>query len=85
MVVVIGAEQVGKPFVMRAILHSREEVHTGLVFLSLLGGIEMFGLIGVVVGPLVVAFFVSMVRIYERDFRPPQGQAEAAFALAGSP
>jgi len=26
-----------------------------------------------------------MVRIYERDFRPPQGQAEAAFALAGSP
>ena len=84
-VVVIGAEQVGKPFVMRAILHSREEVHTGLVFLSLLGGIEMFGLIGVVVGPLVVAFFVSMVRIYERDFRPPQGQAEAAFALDGSP
>jgi len=73
-IVVIGAEQVGKPFVMRAILRSREEVHTGLVFLSLLGGIEMFGLIGVVLGPLMVAFFLSMVRIYERDFRPRQGQ-----------
>ncbi len=69
LVVVIGAEQVGKPFVLRAILHSSEEIHGGLVFLSLLGGIEMFGLIGVVLGPLMVAFFLSMVRIYERDFR----------------
>ena len=68
-VVVIGVEQVAKPFVMRAVLHSREEIHAGLVFLSLLGGIEMFGLIGVVLGPLMVAFFLSMVRIYERDFR----------------
>ena len=67
--IVIGAEQVGKPFVMRAILRSREEIHGGLVFLSLLGGIEMFGLIGVVLGPLMVVFFLSMVRIYERDFR----------------
>ena len=69
LLIVIGAEQVGKPFVMRAILRSREEIHGGLVFLSLLGGIEMFGLIGVVLGPLMVAFFLSMVRIYERDFR----------------
>jgi predicted PurR-regulated permease PerM len=75
--IVIGAEQVGKPFVMRAILRSREEIHGGLVFLSLLGGIEMFGLIGVVLGPLMVAFFLSMVRIYERDFR------EAPVAHAG--
>ena len=68
-VLVLGAEQVGKPFVLRAILRSREEIHPGLVFLSLLGGIEMFGLIGAVLGPLMVAFFLSMVRIYERDFQ----------------
>jgi len=72
LVVVIGVEQAGKPFVLRAILHSSEEVHAGLVFLSLLGGIEMFGIVGVVLGPLMVAFFLSMVRIYERDFRPPR-------------
>ncbi|MCA1662953.1 MAG: AI-2E family transporter, partial [Myxococcales bacterium] len=83
-VVVIGAEQVGKPFVMRAILRSRVEVHTRLVFLSLLGGIEMFGLIGMVLGPLMVAFFVSMVRIYERDFRPAQGKHGPDRALAAA-
>jgi predicted PurR-regulated permease PerM len=70
LVFVIGAQSVGKPFLMRAILRTSEEIHTGLVFLSLLGGMEMFGLIGLVLGPLMVAFFLSMVRIYERDFRP---------------
>jgi predicted PurR-regulated permease PerM len=63
-----AAEHVGKPFVLRALLQGRQEMHTGLVFLSLLGGLEMFGLIGIVLGPLVVAFFLAMVRIYERDF-----------------
>lgn len=66
---VLGAEQVGKPFMMRAILRGGEEMHTGLVFLSLLGGIEMFGLVGLVLGPLAIAFFLAMVRIYDRDFR----------------
>ncbi len=65
-VLVIGAEHVAKPFVLRMILHSREPMHTGLVFLSLLGGIQMFGLIGVVLGPLVMALFLSMARMYER-------------------
>lgn len=70
LVFVIGAEHVGKPFLLRAILHTGEEIHTGLVFLSLLGGIEVFGLIGLVLGPLIIAFFLSMIRLYERDFRP---------------
>jgi predicted PurR-regulated permease PerM len=60
---------VGKPFMLRAILRGGQEMHTGLVFLSLLGGIEMFGLLGLVLGPLVIAFFLAMVRLYERDFR----------------
>ena len=69
LVFVIGAEHVGKPFMLRAILRGGQEMHTGLVFLSLLGGIEMFGLLGLVLGPLVIAFFLAMVRLYERDFR----------------
>jgi len=45
------------------------QMHTGLIFLSLLGGLAMFGLLGILLGPLIVAFFLAMVRIYERDFR----------------
>jgi len=33
----------------------------------------MFGLLGILLGPLIVAFFLAMVRIYERDFRASGG------------
>ena len=69
LVLVVGAEHIGKPMALRAVLGGREEMHTGLVFLALLGGLEMFGLIGLVLGPLVFAFLLAMLRIYERDFR----------------
>lgn len=76
-VLVSGVEHVGKPLVLRRILHSREPMHTGLVFLSLLGGIQMFGLIGIVLGPLVIALFLAMVRMYERRIEPrPAAQQE---------
>jgi len=68
MVFVVGAEHVGKPIVLRAILGGRGEMHTGVVFLALLGGVTMFGLLGIILGPLIFAFFLAMVRIYERDF-----------------
>jgi predicted PurR-regulated permease PerM len=78
LVVVVGAEQVGKPLLMRG----QVQMHTGLIFLSLLGGLAMFGLLGVLLGPLIVAFFLAMVRIYERDFRvsgaPPIASDRAA-------
>jgi predicted PurR-regulated permease PerM len=71
LVFVVGAEHVGKPFALRYVLGGQQEMHTGIVFLSLLGGLEMFGLIGLVLGPLVFAFLLAMLRIYERDFRRP--------------
>jgi len=78
LVVVVGAEQVGKPLLMRG----QVQMHTGLIFLSLLGGLAMFGLLGILLGPLIVAFFLAMMRIYERDFRavtaPPVASDRAA-------
>jgi len=41
-----------------------------LVFIAIFGGVEAFGLLGVVVGPIAVALFLSIVRIYQRDYRP---------------
>ncbi|HEX6834969.1 MAG TPA: AI-2E family transporter [Polyangia bacterium] len=75
LVFVVGGEHVGKPLVLRYVLGGQQEMHTGIVFLSLLGGLEMFGLIGLVLGPLVFAFLLAMLRIYERDFRRPAATA----------
>jgi len=68
-VFVVGLEHVAKPFILR--VTSGGEMHTGLMFLALLGGLEVFGLLGVVLGPLIVSFFVSLMRMIERDTREP--------------
>jgi predicted PurR-regulated permease PerM len=64
LVFVVGLEQVGKTIIMRG----QVKIPTGLMLLALLGGLAMFGFIGMVIGPLIVAFFLSMIRIYARDF-----------------
>jgi len=45
-------------------------IHGGVVFFSLLGGLAAFGAIGLVVGPLAVSMFLSLLTIYHRDFSP---------------
>ena len=52
-----------KPFVVGG----RISMHGALTFLSILGGIGVFGMMGLVAGPLAVAFAWTVVRIYRRD------------------
>jgi predicted PurR-regulated permease PerM len=60
---VVGtADNVLKPVLMRRGL----SVHLSLVFLSLLGGLATFGPIGILVGPLALAFFLAAVRMWHR-------------------
>jgi predicted PurR-regulated permease PerM len=47
---------------------SRMTLHPLLVFLSMFGGLAIFGLMGLLVGPLIASIFMAMVRIYRRDF-----------------
>lgn len=46
------------------IIGSRTKMHILVIFFSVLGGIKLFGLIGLIMGPLVVAVFVSLVEIF---------------------
>jgi predicted PurR-regulated permease PerM len=45
------------------------QMHSLLIFLSLLGGITAFGLWGIVYGPLVVALFLTAIDLYEHAYR----------------
>jgi predicted PurR-regulated permease PerM len=65
--VVVGvADYILRPREMRG--HLR--MHELLVLISIFGGLEAFGPLGLALGPLFVALFVALVRIYERDYRP---------------
>jgi predicted PurR-regulated permease PerM len=46
-------------------------LHELLVLIAVFGGIEAFGPIGIVLGPMFVAMFVALLRIYDRNYRPP--------------
>lgn len=47
-----------------------------LMLIALLGGIEIFGLAGLIVGPVLMSLFQAILRIYEREITgesPPAG------------
>lgn len=49
---------------------ARMAVHPLLVFVTMFGGFAVFGMMGVLVGPLIASIFMAMIRIYRRDFLP---------------
>jgi predicted PurR-regulated permease PerM len=59
--VVVGAvDNVLRP----VLLHGRTQMNGLLVFVSLLGGLHVFGLLGLVLGPIIVAATASILETY---------------------
>ncbi len=50
------------------LLKSDMEMHGGIVFFALLGGVAVFGGIGILVGPLIVTFLIAVLRLWRRDY-----------------
>jgi predicted PurR-regulated permease PerM len=68
---VVGlADNVVKPLLAKRGMN----MHGVIVFFSLLGGLAVFGPIGLLLGPLIVAFFLAVLRIYERDYGRPSAR-----------
>jgi predicted PurR-regulated permease PerM len=64
--VVVGLiDNVVKPYLIKGDL----EMGGAVVFFALIGGIGAFGMVGLLVGPLAVAFFLALLRMYQRDFK----------------
>lgn len=42
-----------------------------LILFSILGGITYFGMIGFILGPLILSFLLSLLRIYQKTFLEP--------------
>lgn len=49
-----------------------------IVFFALIGGLGAFGAAGLLIGPLAVAFFLALLRIYKRDFKGPASTRSSA-------
>jgi predicted PurR-regulated permease PerM len=71
-VVVFVADYILRPKLVGA----KMRMNDLLVFIAIFGGIEAFGILGIVLGPLAVAILLSLIRIYETDYRP-EGPVDA--------
>jgi len=63
-VLVSMADNVIKPVVMRG----KVNVHPVLLALAIIGGSLWLGAIGFIIGPVIVAMMLAMIRIYRREF-----------------
>ena len=51
------------------IVGKRVQMHTMLVFLSIIGGLHLFGILGIIYGPLVVTAFLTLADIYQHKYQ----------------
>ena len=69
--IVSTADNVVKPWV----LHGQSNLHPLLALLSVLGGVQALGPIGILVGPMVVVFLQTLLRILQRELKTIERQA----------
>jgi predicted PurR-regulated permease PerM len=60
-------DNVVKPYLIRGGL----QLHGAVVFFALLGGLAYFGPVGLLAGPLIVSFFLAVIRMWDRDESVP--------------
>jgi predicted PurR-regulated permease PerM len=67
---IIGVGGVANYVLRPWLLGSKMRMNDLLAFIALFGGVAAFGLLGMILGPIVAALLVSLVHIYQRDYRP---------------
>lgn len=51
------------------LIGGKSRVHIVLVLLSVLGGVNLFGVLGIFYGPMVVTMFLTLIEIYKQHYR----------------
>jgi len=60
-----GTEYVFKP----KIVGKQAKIHPLLIFFAIIGGLKLFGILGIIYGPLVVTAFMTMADIYRVSYK----------------
>jgi predicted PurR-regulated permease PerM len=60
-----------KPLLMQ----SDVQLHGALIFFALVGGLTYFGAIGLVAGPLILVFFIAVVKMSRQEYKPATAES----------
>ena len=55
-------------FLKPRLISGQSNVHPVVVLLGVLGGLKLFGFIGLVVGPLILALLIALINFYEEEY-----------------
>lgn len=61
----MGVEYIFKP----KLVGHRMKMHPLLVFFSIVGGLKLFGILGIIYGPLIVTAFLTLAEIYRSSYQ----------------
>lgn len=59
-------------FLRPKLVGERTKLHELLIFFSVLGGLEVFGVLGIVLGPVVVAVTLALLDVFRQADRAPE-------------
>lgn len=60
-----GVEYLLKP----RVVGKRVQMHTLVVFLAIIGGLKLFGILGIIYGPLIATAFLTLTDIYHASYQ----------------
>lgn len=64
-IIVSGADNILRP----KLVGKDIQMHPLLIFFATIGGISAFGIFGFIIGPVVIALFLTFIDIYELEFK----------------
>lgn len=66
-------DNVIKPLIIsivnRTLLNKPVEINEMIIFIAILAGLTSFGFFGIIIGPTLSAFFISLLRVYKYQFK----------------
>ena len=65
-------------FLRPKLVSGRTNVHPVLILIGVLGGLRVFGFIGMLVGPLILAILVALTKFYEQNYMHRRQPSNAA-------
>jgi len=60
-------------FIKPVIIGKKTKIHTVTIFLGIIGGIKLFGITGIVIGPLILSYLTALIKIYGVKKHASQG------------
>jgi predicted PurR-regulated permease PerM len=80
-IIVSGIDNIIKPF----ILHGQSKLHPLLALLSILGGLQVLGPVGIIVGPMLVSFLQALLEMLRKELESFGGETAGELAVVTGP